>query len=764
MQKKYTVLPPDFLHHPPLANDGSFFQSWFKSIIVGSISSVEEIGLPENLVLIDENDQKVTAPVRWAVSEFPWGYDKKYYDPNQPGVFTFTGELEGFEIKPQIFIKNQPKPTVRPRVMEKLNRGVVAVPLPSQKGILVRWRILATEYNKNLTFNVYRNEDKINFEPISIGNFVDQDGQAGDQYQVEVIETCELSLPIVAWKNNYLDIPLQRPSSRSHPAKAFGAPDETPDISYTANDMSVADVNGDGQYELLVKWDPSQQQDPGLMPRHTGETIFDLYTLEGQLLWRINMGINITSSAHHCSFNFIDLNEDGIAEFAIKTADGTRVYHPKVDGTICDLKDEPIAIIGDPEAVWVGQLTNPVTGTFNDTTIGRISLGAEYLTVFNGLTGLPIDTVDYFAPYNITDNWGDTENNRSDRFMAATAYLPKKNKPEHPYPSIIEVRGHYGPHFVAAYQLIDHQLELIWSFRLKDWVKKGCFGNHSISIADVDKDGFDEIIFGSMVLKYDGIPLWIADGSRGTLEGCHGDALHLSVMTPNCDEFYVMTPLERTAPNVKVYNANTGETIWEYGLPLPDVGRGIAANITPEPGFEIWAGDPPVPGAKPGTPIYNLVSGKIVKGVQPGINFRIYWDGDLLSELLNGNLDEPLNITKFNDETGEIELLQDFIGTRSNNGTKANPGIQADIFGDWREEVIVRGESENFIRIYTTNIPTDLVMYTLMHDPAYRLQVNAQNATYNQPPHVGFYIGEDIRQQVKDQQLPIPNIIFSENS
>lgn len=768
MQEKYKILPPEWVKKPLLNND-EFSQIWFKTVVVGSIIDIEGLNLPKNLTLVGESGENYVEQVTWQVTEFPWGCKCTDYDPNLSGVFTFTGQIEGFDLFPKIFIRNQPSPTVRPRLMEKLNRGVVAVPLMTGKGILVKWRILATEYSKNLTFNVYRNEEMVNSEPILIGNFVDSSGKTGDYYQVEVVETNEISKSVVAWEQNFLDIPLQRPASRPNPAIMFGAPATTPDISYTANDMSVADVTGDGEYELLVKWMPSEQQDPGLVARHTGETIFDLYTLTGELLWRINLGINITSSAHHSSFNFIDLNEDGIAEFVVKTADGTRVYHPKVDGSICDLKDEPVVVIGDNKAVWAGQVTNPKTNQFNDTTKGRISIGPEYLTVFNGLTGLPIDTVDYFAPYGIIEDWGDVdgnrniENNRSDRFMAAVAYLPKKDNTDHPYPSVIEVRGHYGPHFVAAYQLIENKIELIWEFRLRDWVKEGYFGNHNISIADVNRDGFDEIIFGSMVLKGDGIPLWVADGSRGTLVGCHGDAMHVSCMDPFQDDFYVMTPLERSEPNVKVYNAATGETVWETSLPLPDVGRGIAANITPNPGFEVWAGEPPVPGAEPGTPIYNLVSGKRIEGTPPSINFRIYWDGDLLSELLNGYLGEPMNITKFNYETGEIDLLQNFDGTQSNNWTKANPGIQADIFGDWREEVVVRTENEEIMRIYTTNVPTDLGMYTLMHDPSYRLQVNAQNATYNQPPHLSFYLGEDIREQVKRKQIPIPKIIFAKN-
>jgi len=767
-----SVLPPGFLRQPPVGSDGSIPQSWFKTIELGSIDDVNGIGLPTEIDVITYDDKTATVAVTWEVTEVPWQDAGTQYNPSEAGVFTFTGTLgdairgvavDRMGVTPQIFVENRlVVQTVPPRPMEWLDRGVVAIPVQSGEGILVNWRLLATEYGRGLTFNVYRNGKLINDVPITTLNFIDRDGVPGDEYQVRVVQTGELSDPVEAWFDNWIDIPLQRPASRENPAIAFGAPADTPRIYYHANDMAVADVTGNGRYDILVKWEPSQQQDPGLANRHTGETIFDLYTLEGELLWRINLGINITSSAHHSSFNFFDLDLDGLAEFAIKTADGTRVFHPQADGTICDLRDEPVYIIGDPNAVWVGALQNPANdNVVNSGALGRVSNGPELFTVFNGLTGLPRSTVAYFAPYDINrGHWGDTNNNRSDRFLAAVAYTPKYTNPAIAYPTIIEVRGHYGPHFAGAYQLIDGELILVWEFHLSDWVTGGIFSNHSISIADVDRDGFDEIIFGSIVLNSDGTPRWISDGSRGTTRGTHGDALHVSVMLPDRDDFFVMTPLESPPPyNARVYNASTGEMYWGLDIASNDVGRGIAANITPEAGFEVWAGDPP--GGGSGSPMYNLATGQIVEGEKPSINFRIFWDGDLLSELLDGPNNQPLSVTKFNYITREMNLIQTFTGTLSNNGTKANPGIQADIFGDWREEVIVRTNCHNYMRIYTTNIPTDFVIYTLMHDPAYRLQVNAQNSTYNQPPHLSFYLGEDIRDEVLAMQLPVPNIFLT---
>ena len=776
------ILPYDFLPSLPETNtEGALWQSWFKTVYIGDVADEAGLNLPETVKVKTANGETAELGVTWKIAETPWAKSgssvNMVYEPDKQGVFGYVGTLvdvpgvavNRMKLSAKLFIENRhrEKLATEARSTEWLDRGVVAVPAKGG-GILVKWRLLVSEYAQNLSFNVYRNGNKVNASPVTTLNYVDAAGKAGDEYIVEVVQTGEKSDAVAAWATNFIDIPMQRPVNRPNPALAFGgaASDAAP-ITYTANDCAVADVNGDGKYEILVKWYPSEAQDPGLYNRHTGETIFDCYTLEGELLWRINLGINIVSSAHHSTMNFFDLDQSGKASFAIKTADNTRVYLPKADGTIDDTVDTPAYVIGDPTAVWVGGLQNPArNNAVNNTALGRVASGPEYFTIFNGETGEPIDTVDYFAPYSISPDWGDDSNNRSDRFNGAVAYLPKFDEPGRPYPTVIEVRGHYGPHFVAAYQLIEGKIIEVWKFTLSDWSAGGNQGNHQISIADVDFDGFDEIIFGSIVIDHDGSIVWSANGTRGTIATGHGDAMHVSVMTPYTDEFYVYAPHESGPPNnVTLYNGSTGEPIWTYSANSSDVGRGVAANVTALPGFEVWAS------AK--TPMFNIVTGEILTnesgeigevGKAP-VNFVLYWDGDLLSEFLDGPEAFPLEITKlnYNIDTKEasLDLVQSLTGTYSNNGTKANPCLTADIFGDWREEVIVRTQDDNFLRIYTTDIPTDYVIYTLMHDPTYRLAVNCQNAMYNQPAHLGFYLGEDIRDQVLAMNLPVPDYYYT---
>ena len=777
------VVPYDYLPERPENVDSNTWQSWFKTVNIGNIKDEEGLDLPKTINVKVAGGTTETVDVTWELTEVPWASSaaELVYDPNKQGVFSYKGTIVSHPgvavnrmgVEAKLFIENrhQTPITAAPYSMEWLDRGVVAVPENNDRGILVTWRLLASEYNQGLTFNVYRNGSKVNTSPITTLNYVDTEGKAGDTYVVETVATGANSKPATAWANNYVDIPLQRPADRPNPALAYGATDSAEPITYTANDMAVADVDGDGQYEILVKWSPSQSQDPGLTNRHTGETIFDLYTLEGELLWRINLGINIVSSAHHSPFSFYDLDQDGKAEFAVKTADGTRLYLPKEDGTINDLTDDPAQVLGDEDAVWVGGLQNPANGNqVNNTALGRVASGPETFTVFDGATGKALNTVPYFADYKISPNWGDGNNNRSDRFNGAVAYMPKNGVPgAEPYPTVIEVRGHYGPHFVAAYQWIDGKIVKIWEFALAGWNAGSNQGNHNLKVADVDHDGYSEVVLGAITLDHDGTIVWSGNGTRGTTRAGHGDALHVGAMVPDSDEIYVFQPHESGPPNnVTLVRGSTGEPVWTYSANIGDVGRGVAANVTPLPGFEMWAVQ---------TPMYNMVSGEVITSEVGGIgvankapvNFVLYWDGDLLHEFFDGpdnfNSTDSPSITKFNYdvETGESELetLQTLTGSYSNNGTKANPGLIADIFGDWRDEVLVRTSDNNALRIYTTDIPTDHVIYTLMHDPTYRMAVNLQNSTYNQPAHLGFYLGEDIRDDVQAMQLPVPNLYYS---
>ncbi|MCL2425110.1 MAG: hypothetical protein FWD05_02115 [Oscillospiraceae bacterium] len=850
------VVPPEFLGRPVTPENPSprlnIWQNWFMQVDTGA--TVADLDLPTTIDVITAAGDTVTTGVSWVVTEMPWTRiadipENKVFDSSLPGVFEFSGILEDAEgyaynrmdITPQILVEVRSGLLHEyPRPIEWLDRGVVAVPVQGGGGNLVQWRLLVTEYSdvNPLMFNIYRNDTRIASDLIAT-NFVDADGSVGDEYTVVPTGSGVNDAGSgtgIALASNFLEIPLQRPTIRPNPALQFGGTLNYPSVAnpqryiwYTSNDITVADIDGDGQYEILVRWQPNMQRDPGLLnpTRHTGETILDLYTLEGELIWRINLGINITTSEHHSVMHFFDLDNDGNAEFAIKTAEGTRVYHPDpVTGLVLETFEggTPVYIIGgdgennfagdfnydgvldrsrgfyqgtwtsNPYNVWIGGTTCPVRGATNTGAVGRINNGPEFFTVFDGQTGLPIDTVEYFAPYGIRRGaWGDTAQNRSDRFNGAVAFMPRAGvSGAEPWPTVIEVRQHYGPHHVAAYQLIDGQIQMIWDFDFRDWGTGHNQGNHQMSVADTTRNGYDDVLFGSVVLDYRGHVLWSATSSRGTLYAVHGDALHMSVIFPDSDEFYRFSPHEAGPPNnVTLFNAATGRPHMTYDAP-DDVGRGTMGNITPLPGFEFWAS---------GTAVVNSYTGeriRIAAGIDEGgmgygggfvpANHMVYWSGTLRRDFLDGNSGQPLTVSRlgnfnftqqdFLDNTLPNELVatrqnvQTFGGTSSNNGTKANPGLQADILGDWRENVIVRVADgvtpgahnptrDAAIRVYISNIPTNYTMYTFMHDATYRAAVSWQNSVYNQPPHLGFYLGDAVRDDVLARTLPTPYTRFT---
>jgi hypothetical protein len=134
----------------------------------------------------------------------------------------------------------------------------------------------------------------------------------------------------------------------------------------------------------------------------------------------------------------------------------------------------------------------------------------------------------------------------------------------------------------------------------------------------------------------------------------------------------------------------------------------------------------------------------VLNGRWLSVNFGIWWDGDLLRELLDRE-----TVSKYDWKNHSIVNVQKFEGVRFNNGTKSNPCLQADMLGDWREEVMVKNRESTELRIYTTTIPTDYRIDCLMHDVPYRLSVAYQNVGYNQPPETGCYIGPDKKDYLK---------------
>lgn len=591
------------------------------------------------------------------------------------------------------------------RQMEFLNRGVYAVN-EGNGNIFISWRLMETEDN-DVAFNLYRTSGnkttKLNKTPLLKGtNFVDEtaDTNAVNIYFVKTVNgkkeaPTDGSFTLKPHAPVYLSIPLQTPGG------------------YAPNDASVGDLDGDGQYEIILH--QAGRGKDNSQDGYTDPPIFQAYKLDGTLLWQINLGKNIREGAHYTQFMVYDLDGDGKAEIVMKTADGT------IDGEG--------NVIGDSAKDYRNGR-------------GRVLDGPEYLTVFDGLTGKAISTVDYIPPRGDISGWGgkggnggnDHYGNRVDRFLACIAYL------DGVHPSVVMCRGYYGRTVLAAWDFKNKKLVSRWVFDSKDGSNPfSGQGYHNLSVADVDNDGKDEIIYGSMCVDDNGKGLYTT-GLR------HGDAVHVSHFDPaNKDQLvWGIHELENGAKGLgaAMYDARTGKILW-YDSVDKDVGRGLAADIDPRyPGYECWGGEG---GLKD-------VKGKVISPESPrSVNFRIWWDGDLLSELLDGT-----HIDKWDWNDAKLDRLFDArnFNCVSNNGTKSDPVLSADILGDWREEVIYRTSDNKELRIFSTTIPTDHRIYTLMHNPQYRLGVAWQNVGYNQPPYTDYYLGDGMEQPAR------PNIFI----
>lgn len=670
-----------------------------------------------------------------------------------------------------------------PRQMEHLGRGVVAVNQDHGR-VFVSWRLLGTDPER-VAFNLYRATAgrplvKLNAEPIT---------------QVTCFQDTNVDL---TRENDYFVRPVvggvegesSRPLLNTVPANAqpkpcFEVPLKLPPRT-SASDGSVGDLDGDGEYEIVLKgWQmPRDTSFSGI----TGNTVLQGYKLDGTLLWTIQMGTNIREGEHDTQFMVYDLDGDGIAEIAVRTADGS------VDGTG--------KIIGDPNADWVDR-------DRNSRTYGKIMTGPEYFSIFDGRTGAELATVPYIPGREPTGGWGGiggnggmervTVGNRLNRFLACVAYLDGVR------PSVIMCRGYYGRSVLAAWDWRDGKLTSRWVFdsathpnqghpyvtaratvdpqvglnKVIDhagtwhgalpgaamvWDRYGVkehrqvvtlagnvltvdadltpgsnraahvygysgMGNHNLSVADVDGDGKDEIVYGAMVVDDTGQGLFTT-GLR------HGDSLHVGDLDPTRPGLEVFGPHENEGgeydqwtPGAAMYDAGTGRILWAT-LNGQDVGGGVTGDIDPRYlGEEVWG----IPGG------LRSCQGDVIsaRGPRGGGNssFVIWWDGDPLREVLGGN-----SIFKWDWLNSTMTTLLTAEGC-----ARGRPVLSADLLGDWREEVIFRTTDDSALRIFTTTTPTDLRLHTLMHDPQYRLSVAWQNVAYNQPPHPSFFLGQGMK-------------------
>ena len=581
------------------------------------------------------------------------------------------------------------------RQLEPLDRGVVAI--HTGDGNFVSWRALGPE-DPATTFNLYRDGVRVNGQPLTATNFVDAGAAPSVAYSVRAVskgsESTVDARAGATWPQPFKTIPLRKPTG--------GVTPDGEAYTYGVNDGSAADLDGDGVYELLVKWQPTNAHD-NAHRGYTGSTLIDAYRLDGTFIWRIDLGKNIRAGAHYTTYLAFDFDGDGRAELMAKTADGT------VDGAG--------KVIGDPAADHRNK-------------DGYILKGPEFLTVFDGRTGAALASTGYTPPRGDVAAWGDSHGNRVDRFLGGVAYLDGAR------PSAVFARGYYTRAVLAAWDWRDNKLTQRWVFDsdLPANASAAGQGAHWMAVADADGDGRDDIVYGAATIRSDGTLMY----STGL---CHGDALHVGKHDPSRPGLQVFmiheSPKCYQGHGAEMHDAATGKVLWSIASTI-DVGRGICMDIDPaHPGNECWAA---IGGID--NPAGGLVNaaGVQISSIRPrAYNFGLWWDGDLLRESLDGT-----RIEKWNPQAQRLDPLLDGAryGAASINGTKANPVLSADLFGDWREEVVWRSADDEALLVFSTTAPTRHRIPTLMHDTQYRVQVAAQNAAYNQPPHPSFFLGE----------------------
>ncbi|TMR21293.1 rhamnogalacturonan lyase [Nonomuraea turkmeniaca] len=718
--------------------------------------------------------------------------------------------------------------------LEHLDRGLVAA--STSQGVFLSWRLLGDEVTgagatgmEGADFRVYRDGRPIATVTDST-NYLDTAGTGSAEYRVAPIvkgREGRRSAAATPWLKSFYDLQLKKPADGVSPAgEAY---------TYSANDLSVGDVDGDGQYEYVVKWDPSNSKDVS-QRGYTGNTYLDTYELDGTLRWRLDLGVNIRSGAHYTQFLVYDFDGDGRSEMMLKTAPGSKMIRYGRDGEIvseryvtmpeqdvksgyshaddyrksaADYFDHVVGMFEKwhehPEVVagrWPATLEQAfgiaakhqyplsheaavdLATYFVDVYApsrsgnnrlrefaGFVITGPEYLSVLDGATGKELQTIHY-KPGRGDDGllWGDyamgriEPGNRVDRFLSAVAYLDGKR------PSAVFARGYYTRTTLVAYDWNGRKLKEVWyvdsghapmanPFNASphgvpgsnpEYADLTTQGFHSMSVADVDADGRQEIVYGAATIDDDGDLLYssFAEGPpQSNVPGQnvrlgHGDAMHVGDLDPGHPGLEIWTVHEggAWAPyGWAMRDAATGKVLFG-GYSGRDTGRGMVGDIDPAiRGLEAWSSMPPNQEIQAG--LWSA-RGEHLGRTTPGTNMSIRWAADMTTQLINGTATTVLQTPTIDDWKRGTVLTAE--GTLTNNWTKGNPGLVADVFGDWREEMLTRTADSSAIRIFLSTEVTDRKLYTLMHDPQYRVEVARQQTGYNQPAYPSFYLGSDL--------------------
>lgn len=598
-------------------------------------------------------------------------------------------------------------PTFAQRQAEPLGRGVVALHSATAQAY-IGWRLLVTDPT-DIGFNVYRSANggagvKLNSAALTnTTDFLDTTANftVSNAWYVRPVLNGIEQAPSAAYGlaanspvRQYLSIPLQAVIGGANPP-------------YDVKFAWFGDFDGDGEYDYLVD---------RLSTTANVKQYLQAYKRDGTFLWQMDMGTNSTSTSGSSTLTY----EPSSSAICVGDKDNVTVYDLDGDG-----KAEVIVRTANGTIFGNGAVQS-----------GGASANVQFLSIVDGLTGVQKSRATIPNPY-IADG--------PLNMHAGIAYLDGKQ------PSVIfsgENRIGDGDfqRITVAWDYRDGVLTQRWTYQTP--VNHNDSEGHQLRVADVNNDGKDDIIrIASVISDSNGVPVTLY-----STELAHGDRYHVTDIDPERPglEMFAIQQYNTTLLATSLQDLGSGVLYkkW-YAGGVVDVGRGITLDLTPSHrGCEMYSTQPGVFNAK-GTQIYanNLWAPE-----------AIWWDADVLREFEDGagaGAYDPV-INKFNPATGTASRIYSIY---NNDGSTAHEvhqqhggraALWGDLFGDWREEVMLVADDYNSVRIYTTKIQATNRIYCLIQNPMYRVQNTYKG--YYQASYVDYYLGNDM------PAIPVPPV------